>query len=103
MSVYVVISYDVTDPERFGKYMESVDAIMGIIAKHGGEVVFVDPEAIYEKGNARAMNACFKFPSVEDFHAVMNDPNYAEAKAHREASTSNYIQFIAKEPVIPQE
>lgn len=97
MSVYAVLTYDITDPKGYSNYLPgSIPTIMGTIAKHGGETIFADGEAVYEEGEAKRMNVCIQFPSIEDFHGWENDPEYAEAKAHRLASTNNYTVFVAK-------
>lgn len=102
MAVYAVFSYDITDPERFAQYIPgSAPAVFGAIAAQGGELIFAD-EASYIVGEPRKMNVCIKFPNAEAVQAFENDPNYAEAKAHREASTANTIAFIAPEFIPPQ-
>lgn len=103
MSVYAVFTYNITNPEAYQKYMPgSAPAIMGTIAKHGGQIVFATPNAKYEAGNAKHMNVCIKFPSEEAVHAWENDPEYAEARGFREAASTDYDVFIAEEFAMPQ-
>lgn len=103
MAVYAVFTYDIVDPDRFAQYIPgSAGAVLGAIAAQGGELIFADGEAAYVSGEARTMTVCIKFPNAEAVHAFENDPNYAEAKAHREASTANATGFIAKEFTPPQ-
>ena len=103
MSVYAILTYNITDSERFAQYVPgSAPAIFGTIAKHGGEVIFADGEANYIAGESKMMNVGIKFPSEDALHAWENDPEYAEAKSHRLASSDNYTIFVAKEFVPPQ-
>ena len=103
MAVFAVFTYNVTDPERYAKYNPgSLPTVGATIAKHGGEIVFADGDAIYEEGAKKHVNVCIKFPSVDAVHAWENDPDYAPAKEHRLASTADYTVFFAK-PMAPPE
>ena len=51
MAVFAVFTYNVTDPERYAKYNPgSLPTVGATVAKHGGEIVFADGDAIYEEG-----------------------------------------------------
>lgn len=103
MSVYAVFTYNITNPEAYQKYMPgSAPAIMGTIAKHGGQIIFATPEAKYLAGDAKHMSVCIKFPSEEAVHAWENDPEYAQAKEFRLAASTDYDVLIAPEFVMPQ-
>jgi len=98
MAVYLIFTYNITDPERFSQYIpDSAPAVFGTIAKHGGQVIFADDEASYIDGESKMMCVGIKFPSEEAIHSWENDPDYAEAKSHRLASSDNYTTFVAKE------
>ncbi len=102
MSVYAIFTYNVTDPDRYAQYVPaSAAAIFGTITKHGGEVLFADYEAAFEAGEARGVAVGIKLPDADAFHAWETDPDYAEAKGHRLASTSDYTVFVAQGFVPP--
>lgn len=62
MAVYAIFTYNITDPERYAKYIPgSAGIIFGTSAKHGGSVVFADGEAQYIQGDAKMMNVAIQF------------------------------------------
>lgn len=102
MSVFVIYTFDITDPEAYKKYLpDNAPVFFKTLSAHGGEIMFADPEATYLKGEKRQVNVGFKFPSVEAYKAWDNDPEYATIKGFRLDASDNYTVFIANEFVAP--
>ena len=100
MSVFAVFTYNVTDPERYAQYNPGSLPIVGAtIAKHGGEIVFADGDAIYEAGDKKHVNVCIKFPDEAALHAWMEDPEYGAIKGHRVEASDNYTVFFVEKKV----
>lgn len=101
MSAYLIIAYDVSDPEEFAKYNPgSLNLIMQTLTKHGGKPLSAggDSEWLTDK---RQVVVVIEFPSAEAARAWEEDPDYAEAKAIRLRSTSNRFELIAPQFVPP--
>jgi uncharacterized protein (DUF1330 family) len=96
MSVLFVLTYDVSDPERFADYNPgSLPAIGATIAKHGGDLVFgAAPETL--KGEASHSAVGIQFPDADAAKAWLDEPDYAEAKAIRLESTTNITSYIVE-------
>ncbi len=95
MSIYWVITYDVTDPERYAEYNPgSLREIQATLKKHDGVLVFGGkPEPV--RGAASNAAVGIKFPDADAAKAWLDDPDYAEAKAIRLESTDNITSYIA--------
>lgn len=94
MSVFLVLTYDVTNPERFADYNPgSLPAIGATLQKHGGAVSFAGaPEFL--GGESRHSAVSISFPDADAAKAWLDEPDYAEAKAIRLESTDNITMFI---------
>ena len=94
MSVYMMITYDVSDPERFKDYNPgSLKEIFGTIAKHGGAIVGAGPtESV--TGSAESVCVCLTFPDADAGKAWLADDEYAPLKAIRYESTTNTTEYI---------
>lgn len=96
MAIHAVLTYDITDPERYAKYNPgSLPIIGGTIAKHGGEIIFAGP-ANYIEGQAKMANVCLKFPSGDALNAWMADPEYTAISSHRTEASNNYTVFVVE-------
>ena len=98
MSVYVINSYDITDPEEFKKYGPLV---FPIILKHGGQVLASDVGGVAIEGKAKTMNAVIRFPSKEAAYNCYNDPAYTPIKKIRINSTTNTSIIMVHEFELP--
>lgn len=93
MSAYVIVSYDVTDPQGYQPY---VPGVLPILQKHGAEILVADFEARNLEGQTAAVNVVLRFPSEEAARNWYNDPDYAPMKRIRHNSTSNGSAVLAK-------
>ncbi|HYF33363.1 MAG TPA: DUF1330 domain-containing protein [Chitinophagaceae bacterium] len=94
MAVYLMISYDIIDPQTFSQYPPSV---LPILKKHGARVLSSDTSATVVEGEAKMMNALVEFPSEEAVWNCYNDPEYADIKKIQLSSTINGTMVIAKQ------
>lgn len=92
MSAYVIVSYDITDPEAFAPY---VPGVMPLIARHGGEVVVADDAAATLEGEPRHMQIVLRFPDRDAAQAWYEDPDYAPVRQLRLDATANEHLVIA--------
>ena len=94
MSALAIITYDVSDPDRFAEYNPgSLAGIMATIAKHGGQAVAAGaPEAVM--GSPEQVAVCISFPDADAAKAWLADDEYAPLKAIRHESTTNIREYI---------
>lgn len=65
MAALLVISYDVSDPDRYAEYNPgSLDAIMGTVGKHGGQAVAAGPPDVV-MGSMEHAVVCISFPDAD--------------------------------------
>lgn len=98
MSVYIIASYDITDPKGYEGY---VPGVVPLLQKHGAEVLVADYEAEALEGHAHGVNVVLRFPSEEAARKWYNDPDYGPVKQIRLNSTQNGSAVLAKEFMAP--
>lgn len=94
MTVMMIVSYDVSDPERFAAYNPgSLPAIQATLGTHGGSIAFAGgPEVLVGDGTQAVVG--LQFPDADAAKAWLADPDYAEALAIRLESTTNITTLI---------
>ena len=94
MAVYLVLTYDVTDADRYAEYNPgSIPAIMETVTKHGGAPAFAGhPEFL--TGTEAATSVGITVPDADAAKAWLDDPDYAPLKAIRLESTANINSYI---------
>ena len=100
MSVYVIASYDIDDPEGYAEY---VPGVTPLLMKHGGEVLAADFEAQALEGERRDVHVILRFPTEEAASAWYNDPDYGPVRQVRLDSCSNNSMVRAREFALPGE
>ncbi|HMS56285.1 MAG TPA: DUF1330 domain-containing protein [Fimbriimonadaceae bacterium] len=98
MSAYLVVSYDIDDPEGYSGY---VPAVRDLLVKHGAEIVVADFEAVPLEGEKRGVYVVLKFASEEAALARYNDPDYEPVRKIRLDSCSHGNMVIVKEFTVP--
>ena len=73
MAAYVMVSYDITDPEGYEGY---VPGVLPLLEKHGAEILVADYEAQPLEGTARSVYVVLRFPSEEAARNWHSDPAY---------------------------
>ena len=94
MAAFLVITYDVSDAERFADYNPgSLKGVFGTIADHGGSIIGAGPPDVVT-GSAQAAAVLLQFPDADSAKAWLADDTYAPMKAIRMESTSNTSEYI---------
>jgi uncharacterized protein (DUF1330 family) len=93
VSAYVIVSYDVTDPQAFEGY---VPGVMPLLEKHGAEVVVADFEPQQLEGEKRGVRVVLKFESEEAARRWYEDPDYAPVRQIRHDACANNELTIVK-------
>ena len=84
MAAYIVVQVDVKDPERYADYRAMVPATL---AKYGGRFIVRGGKTETLEGSWSPKRfVVVEFPSVEQAKAWWASPEYAEAKALRQAT-----------------
>jgi uncharacterized protein (DUF1330 family) len=93
MSVYVVGTVTITDPERFAAYG---NAIKGLSAEFGGEPVLAGAASAVVEGDSPIGERVVvtRFPSAEDAMAYLQSPRYLAAKALRAGAAVVNIRIV---------
>ena len=93
MSVYVIGTYDITDPKGYEGY---VPGVVQLLNKHGAEILVADYQAEALEGKAPGVNVVLRFPSEEAARNWYNDPAYGPVKQIRLNSSKNGAIVLAK-------
>ena len=93
MAAYVIVQVDVNDPVRYEDYKKMVPPSM---EKYGGRFLVRGGKThTLEGGWAPKRFVMVEFPSVDQAKAWWASPEYAEAKALRQA-TANSMLIVAE-------
>lgn len=91
MAVYLVVNYEVTNPEGFASYPE---AARKTLADAGAEVVAVDMESEILEGEARPVTVILKFESRDAMKAWYDSPEYQAVKDLRTDNSEGIMVLV---------
>lgn len=92
MPAYVMANVEVTDPVRYEDYKRMVPAT---IAKYGGRFIVRGGHVEALEGDWRPNRlVLLEFPSVERARAWWHSPEYAEARALRQATSTGTLLIL---------
>jgi uncharacterized protein (DUF1330 family) len=92
MAAYVLAHIDVTDPENYKEYIRMSPES---IHQYGGRFLARGPAPeVLEGGWTPKRLVLLEFPSVEQARAWWNSPEYAPAKAKRQATSRGELIII---------
>jgi uncharacterized protein (DUF1330 family) len=92
MAAYVVVQVEVKDPVRYESYKKLVPASL---EKYGGRFVVRGGQVHVMEGTwAPKRFVLVEFPSVEQAKAWWASPEYAEAKALRQATAESQLIIV---------
>ena len=94
MTVYLLISYNIDDPEMFRGYPPKVAKIL---PRYRARVLAADTDGKALEGTVRNMNVLIEFPSEEAVRACYNDPEYRAVMPLRLRSVSDCSMIIVKQ------
>ncbi len=94
MAAIAIVTYDVSDPDRFAEYNPgSVDEIVATMAKYGGQPIAAGaPDVVM--GSPEQVAVCVSFPDAESARAWFDDDDYAPYRAIRHESTTNIREYV---------
>jgi uncharacterized protein (DUF1330 family) len=98
MSVYYIVTYQITNPDEYPKYVEGV---VPLLMKHKCEILAADYEGKQLEGEPRGANIILKFPDEEHAMAWYNDPEYEKVKQIRLDNTTGGNVVLLKQFVPP--
>jgi len=89
MAAYIVVQVDVKDPSRYERYKSMVPPTL---AKYGGRFIVRGGNTATLEGDwAPKRFVIVEFPSLEQAKAWWASPEYAEAKAMRQATAETQM------------
>ncbi len=100
MSAYIIVSYDVVDPEGYKDY---IPGVVPLLQKHGAEILVADYDPRGIEGDARGVYVVLRFESEEAALGWYNDPAYESVKKIRLDASDNTNLVLAKQFVPPGE
>lgn len=83
MPAYLIVQRTISDPAQYQKYAQ---AVLPLIAKHGGKAVARGPIEVLEGTHNDQNLVMFEFPSMEDLRAFWNSREYGPVKKLREGA-----------------
>ena len=94
MTAYLMITYDVTNPERLADYNPGkADELRATIDKHGGQVLAAGPGDA-TVGSTPERSVLLSFPDADTAKAWQADDEYAPLKAIRYEATTNISEVL---------
>jgi len=94
MAALLIVSYDVTDPDKYAEYNPgSLGEIMATVGKYGGQPVAAGPPDVV-MGDTDGTVVCISFPDADAAKGWLADDDYAPLKAIRHGATSNIKEFV---------
>jgi uncharacterized protein (DUF1330 family) len=92
MPAYIVVEVEVLDPERYEDYKRMVPASL---AKYGGNFLVRGGKAENLEGTwSPKRMVIVEFPAVDQAKTWWNSPEYAEAKALRQATAKTEMIVV---------
>lgn len=92
MAAYLIAKIEVTNPERYKKY---IAATPGIIKNFGGRFIARGGETATLEGPEETRRVVLvEFPSLEQIKAFYNSAEYQEAKKLRDGAAVMYLLAV---------
>jgi len=94
MAAYLIISYDISDADRFAEYNPGKGKeIRDTVVKHGGQVLAAGPSDA-TVGSSPSTTVLLSFPDADAAKAWQADDEYAPLKAIRYDATTNISEVL---------
>ncbi len=98
MTAYVIVSYDIADPEGYQGY---VPGVVPLLQKHGARILAAEFDALSLEGEKRGVYVVLEFDSEQAALDWYNDPAYDAVRKIRLDSCAHNNMVIAKQFVAP--
>ena len=93
MAAYIIVNYQVDNPELYGEYMQGAAGALGIGA--GAELVAFDTESeVVEGDTAGHQTVVIKFDSKENAREVWESEAYKAVVGKRHDATSRHFAVL---------
>jgi uncharacterized protein (DUF1330 family) len=98
MAVYLIATFDVTDPKAFEGYRP---VVVPLLEEYGAEILAADYDGKALEGGRRGAYVIIRFESEEIAMKWYNDPKYQPSLNLRLGSTANGSLALVKEGYTP--
>jgi len=98
MTAFVIVSYDIADPEGYQGY---VPGVVPLLQKHGARILAAEFDALPLEGEKRGVYVVLEFDSEQAALDWYNDPAYDAVRKIRLDSCTHNNMVIAKPFVAP--
>ncbi len=85
MPAYLVVNYDVTDPDQYKEYQKGAAPIMA----GGGKLLVLDAASVVKEGDGGAQTVVIEYPSKEAALAAYESEEYQSVVGIRHGATAN--------------
>ena len=85
MPAYLIVNYDITDPDGYRSYQKQSAPILPT----GARVLVLDPASIAKEGTAGAQTVVIEYPTKEDALAAYEADAYQAVVGLRHGATDN--------------
>jgi len=98
MTAYVIVSYDIADPEGYEGY---VPGVVPLLQKHGARILAAEFDARALEGERRGVYVVLEFDSEQAALDWYNDPAYDAVRKIRLDSCTHNSMVVAKQFTSP--
>jgi uncharacterized protein (DUF1330 family) len=84
MAAYLVVNYDITDPEGYRSYQQQAAPVMA-----GGKLLVLDPASEPMEGSPGAQTVIIEYPDKETALAAYRSSDYQAVVGIRHGATEN--------------
>lgn len=85
MAAYLVVNYDVVDPDQYKQYQKGAAPIMA----GGGKILVLDPASVVKEGEAGVQTVVIEYPTKEAALAAYESDEYQAVVGIRLGATTN--------------
>lgn len=85
MPAYLIVNYQVTDPEQYAEYQKGAAPIMA----GGGKLLVLDKESVAKEGDPGAQTVVIEYPTKEAALAAYDSAEYQAVVGTRLGATTN--------------
>jgi uncharacterized protein (DUF1330 family) len=85
MTAYLIVNYDITDPEKYKEYQMGAAPIMA----GGGRLLVLDRESTVKEGDAGVQTVVIEYPTKEAALAAYESADYQAVVGIRLSATAN--------------
>lgn len=85
MAAYLIVNYDVTDPDGYKAYQKGAAPIMA----GGGKLLVLDTDSVAKEGDAAAQTVVIEYPTKDAALAAYESDDYQAVIGMRHGATKN--------------